>query len=132
VPKTPDTKPEKTPAVPVLVEHAVAHLIEEVPALAPLRMVIGLELRGRADVQLYRVELPGPKISKGGAPDARVRLALPRSHFNELAEKGRVRQWRAAFEHGDVKASGPSEILKLVANVIERQEERSRTRKAKH
>ncbi|MEA2391289.1 MAG: hypothetical protein QOK31_1398 [Solirubrobacteraceae bacterium] len=107
-------------------------MLEEIPALVPLKIVIGLELRGRGDIQPYRVELPGPKVTKGVAPDARVRLEVPRSHFNELAEKGKVRHWREAFEHGDAKATGPTEILRLVANVIERQEERSRTRKARH
>ena len=55
-------------------------------------------------MQLYRVELPGPKITKDVAADARVRISLPRSHFNELAAEGHVRHWREAFEHGDVKA----------------------------
>jgi hypothetical protein len=104
----------------------------EVPALQPLKLVVGLELRGRGDVQIYRVELPGPKVSKTIPADARVTLSLPRSHFNELATKGTVRDWRAAFEHGDVKATGVEQVLKLVVNVVERQEERSRTRKARH
>jgi hypothetical protein len=107
-------------------------LLDEVPALAPLKLVIGLELRGRGDVQLYRVELPGPKISKDVASDARVRLAIPRSHFNELATEGTVKTWRRAFERGDAKATGVEQIIKLIASVVERQEERSRTRKAKH
>jgi hypothetical protein len=95
-------------------------------------MVLGLELRGRGDVQLYRVELPGPKISKDGAADARVRLVVPRADFNGLAAEGTIRQWREAFETGHAKAEGSPEILKLIANVVGRQEERSRTRKATH
>ena len=105
--------------------------LAEVPALEPLRLVVGLELRGRGDVQLYRVELPGPRISKDIASDAKVRLQVTRSHFNELAAEGRVKQWRAAFEHGDAKATGPDQILRLIRQVVERQEERSRTRKAR-
>ena len=96
-----------------------------------LKLVAGLELRGRGDVQLYRVEMPGPKVSKDVAADARVRLIVPRSHFNELATDGRVKDWREAFEHGHAKAEGSPEILKLIANVIERQEERARTRKVR-
>jgi hypothetical protein len=103
-----------------------------VPALQNLKMVVGLELRGRGDVQLYRVELPGPKITKDVPSDAKVTLSIPRSHFNELATEGRVREWREAFETGHAKATGPSELLKLIVNVVERQEERSRTRKATH
>ncbi len=54
---------------------------------------------------------------------------MPRSHFNELADEGKVRNWREAFDSGTVKASGPAEILKLIQNVVEKQEERNRTRK---
>ena len=114
-----------------LIELGVRRFLDEVPALAQLKLVVGLELRGRGDVQLYRVELPGPEITKDVAADAKVRLSLPRSHFNELAAEGNVRHWREAFEHGYVRASGSEQILKLVENVVERQEERGRTRKAR-
>ena len=100
--------------------------------MQPLKLVAGLELRGRGDVQLYRVELPGPKVSKDIAADAKVRLSLPRSHFNELATKGHVSDWREAFTKGDAKATGIEQVMKLIVNVVERHEERSRTRKAKH
>jgi hypothetical protein len=93
--------------------------------------VVGLELRGRGDVQLYRVELPGPKIDKDVAADSRVRLSIPRSHFNELATEGRIRDWREAFEHGHAKAEGSPEILKLIETVVARQEERTRTKKVR-
>ena len=106
--------------------------LDEVPALQPLKLVVGLELRGRGDVQLYRVELPGPNVTKDVASDARVRLAIPRASFNELATKGHVADWRDAFERGIAQASGPTEILRLVASVVERQEERARLRRARH
>ena len=102
------------------------------PALQPLQLVAGLELRGRGDTQLYRVELPGPKVTKDIAADAKVRLSMPRSHFNELATKGKVRDWREAFEKGDAQASGIDQVMKLIVNVVERQEQSSRTRKASH
>jgi hypothetical protein len=103
-----------------------------VPALQPLKLVAGLELRARGDVQLYRIELPGPKVTKDIAADARVRISIPRSHFNALATKGRVRDWREAFEKGDAQATGVDQVLKLIVNVVERQEERARLRKAHH
>ncbi len=112
-----------------LIEAAVVKFQQQVPALQKLKLVIELELRGRGDVQLFRVEVPGPKVTRDIASDAKVRLSVPRSHFNELAEDGKVRHWREAFESGTVKASGPTEILKLIQNVIEKQEERTRTRK---
>ena len=115
-----------------LIETGVRRVLEEVPALQNLKLVIGLELRGRGDVQLYRVEMPGPKVTKDGAADARVRLVVPRANFNELAAEGGIREWHRAFELGHAKAEGSPEILKLIGNVVERQEERSRTRKARH
>jgi hypothetical protein len=94
--------------------------------------VVGLELRGRGDVQLYRVEMPGRKVTKDVAGDARVRLSIPRSYFNELAAEGHIREWRQAFELGHAKAEGSPEILKLIETVVARQEERARTRKVKN
>jgi hypothetical protein len=102
-----------------------------VPALAPLKLVIGLELRGGRDIQLYRVELPGPRITKDIASDAKVRLEIPRSHFNELATKGHVSDWQQAFEKGDAKATGIEQVLKLIINVVEKQQERAHLRRAK-
>jgi hypothetical protein len=109
----------------------VNRFLAQVPALQPLKLVVGLELRARGDVQLYRIELPGPKVTKDIAADSKVRLSLPRSHFNELATRGRIQDWREAFAHGDAKATGIDQVLKLIVNVVERQEERSRTRKAR-
>ena len=100
-----------------LIRTAVERFQAEVPALGKLKLVFGLELKAKHDVQLYRVELPGPEITKGVAADARVRLSLPRSHFNELAAEGNLRHWREAFEHGDVKASGSEQILRLIESV---------------
>jgi hypothetical protein len=112
-----------------LIEQAVATFRKEVPALDRLKLVVELELRGRGDIQLFRLELPGPKITKDIASDAKVRLSVPRSDFNELATEGTIRHWREAFESGHVRATGPPEILRLIANVVEKQEVRTRTRK---
>ena len=112
-----------------LIERAIVNFQAEVPALARLKLVCELELRGRGDNQLFRVEVPGPKITKDIASDAKVRLSVPRSHFNELAREGSIRHWREAFQSGTVRATGPAEILRLIASVVEKQEERTRTRK---
>jgi len=114
-----------------LIETAVTRFQEDVPALANLKLTVELELRGRGDVQLYHVEVPGPKVNKQLTGNEKVRLSVPRSHFNELAKDGGARHWREAFELGHAKASGPPEILQLIARVVERQEERLRTRKAR-
>ena len=114
-----------------LIETAVNRFLEEVPALQQLKLVAGLELRGGRDLQIYRVELPGPKVTKDIPSDAKVTLSLNRAQFNELATKGHVKDWRAAFAHGDAKATGIDQVLKLIVNVVDRQEERARTRRAK-
>ena len=115
-----------------LIETAVTRFLDEVPALANLKLVAGLELRARGEPQLYRVEVPGPKVTKGFAADAKVNISVSRSHFNELATKGHIKDWRQAFEHGDAKATGIDQVLRLIVQVVERQEERSRLRKAHH
>jgi hypothetical protein len=127
-----DSAPVTSPGdTKTLIETAVTRFLDEVPALQPLKLVAGLELRGGRDVQIYRVELPGPKVSKDIPSDAKVTLHINRAQFNDLATKGHIRDWRAAFEHGDAKATGIDQVLKLIVNVVERQEERARTRRAK-
>ena len=116
-------------STPQLIETAVRRFQAEIPALAKLKLVFGLELRGRGDVQLYRVELPGPKISKAVADDARVTISIPRSDFNELATEGRAKDYRQAFESGHLKAEGDSNVQKLVAQVVSRHEQRARLKK---
>ncbi len=113
-----------------LIEQVVADLQREVPSLAKLKLVFGLELRGRGDVQLYRVELPGPKVSKGFGEDERVHVSVPRSHFNELAADGSIKHWHEAWDHGHIKAEGDPNIQKLIGQVIERTEARGRLKKA--
>jgi hypothetical protein len=114
-----------------LIETAVTRFLAEVPALAPLKLIVGLELRGRGDIQMYRVQMPGPTVTKDIASDSQVRLEVQRATFNELATKGHLAEWRAAFEHGEAKATGIEQFLRLIAQVVERQEERSRTRRAR-
>jgi hypothetical protein len=113
-----------------LIKRAVEGIQREVPALANLKMVIGLELKGRGDVQLYRVELPGPKVSKGYADDERLHVSVARSHFNELAEEGKLAHWHEAFDHGHVRVEGDPRVQQLVGSVIAKAEARGRLRKA--
>ncbi len=113
-----------------LIRTAVERFQAEVPALQKLKLVFGLELKGRGDIQLYRVELPGPQIKKDLAQDERVLVQIDRAQFNELAEKGTLKSYRRAWETGHIKASGDSNVLKLVAQVVERQEQRARLKKA--
>ena len=115
-----------------LIEVAVRRFIDEVPALAPIKLVVGVELRGRGDVQQFRLEMPDVKVTRGPAADARVRVDMQRAFFNVMAREARVPDWVEAFTYGQAKASGPDQIMKLIVNVVERQIERSRTPKARH
>jgi len=112
-----------------LIRTAVERFQAEVPALAKLKLVFGLELKARHDIQLYRVEVPGPKVTKDLAQDERVLVQIDRPQFNELAENGTVKSYRKAYETGHIKATGDSNVKKLIGQVVERQEERSRLRK---
>jgi hypothetical protein len=117
------------PSTSDLIRTAVERFQAEVPALAKLKLVFGLELRAKHDIQLYRVELPGPKVSKDLRQDERVLVEIDRPQFNQLAEKGTIGSYRRAVETGHIKATGDSNVLKLIVQVVERQEERSRLRK---
>jgi hypothetical protein len=114
-----------------LIELAVRRFIEEVPALAPIKLVVGIELRGRGDVQQFRLEMPEVKVTRGPAADARVRVDMRREFFNVMAREAKVPDWVEAFSYGQAKASGPDQIVKLIVNVVERQIERDRTPKAR-
>jgi len=114
-----------------LIARAVERFQAEVPSLRRLKLVFGLELRGKGDIQLYRVELPGPRISKDLAQDERVLVQIDRPQFNELADRGTLKSYRKAYETGHVKASGDSNVMKLIAQVVERQEQRARLKKVR-
>jgi len=112
-----------------LIRTAVERFQAEVPALQNLKLVFGLQLKAKHDIQLYRVELPGPKITKDLAQDERVLVEIDRPQFNELAEKGTLKSYRRAVETGHIKASGDSNVVKLIAQVVEKQEARNRLKK---
>ena len=111
-----------------LITQAVEHLQDEVPSLKQLKLVMRLELRARGgDAPIWRVEVPGPKIDRDPAGDARLDVSVARSHFNELAADGRLSHWVDAYEHGHVRVSGDAAVMKLLGSVIQRQHQRQRT-----
>ena len=108
-----------------LIAEAVRRLGEELPALRQLKLVVRLELRARGgDAPIWRVEVPGPKVAKDPAGDARVDVSLPRSHFNELARDGRLEHWVEAYDRGVLRVAGDPAVLRLIGRVIERQRAR--------
>jgi hypothetical protein len=114
-----------------LIELATRRFTGEVPALEPIKLVVGVELRGRGDVQQFRLEMPSVTVTKGPAADARLRVEMRREFFNVMAREGKVADWIEAFTYGQAKASGPEQIVRLIVNVVERQQERERTPKAR-
>jgi hypothetical protein len=114
-----------------LIELAINRFIAEVPALEPIKLVVGIELRGRGDVQQFRLEMPAVKVTRGPAADARLKVEMRREFFNVMAREAKVADWIEAFTYGQAKASGPEQIMKLIINVVERQQERERTPKAR-
>ena len=110
-----------------LLAQAVEHFYDEVPALRNLALVARVELRARGDVPTWRVEVPGPKIDRDPAGDARLDVVVQRQQFNNLASEGRLRDWARAYERGHVKVTGDSAVIKLLGSVIERQLIRSRS-----
>jgi gamma-glutamyl:cysteine ligase YbdK (ATP-grasp superfamily) len=55
---------------------------------------------------------------------------MQRPFFNVMAHEAKVPDWIEAFTYGQAKASGPDQFLKLIRNVVERQQERQNTRRA--
>ena len=119
------------PSTTELIEIAIERFQADVPALAKLKLVFELELRGRGDVQLFRVEVPGPKISKEMADDAKVMVEVQRQSFNKLAGEGVAKDYIRAYEEGQIRVTGDPGIQKLVGQVILRHEERSALKKAR-
>jgi hypothetical protein len=110
-----------------LIAEALERLATEVPSLRQLKLVIRLELPSRgSDAPIWRVEVPGPKVDRDPAGDARLDIVVHRQQFNELAREGTLRQWSRAYEQGHVKVTGDSAVVKLLGNVIERQLVRTR------
>jgi hypothetical protein len=115
-----------------LIDRAVRAFLDEVPALKPLTLVVGIDLHGRGDTQQFRLQMPDVEVTKDIGADARIRIEMRREFFNAMVEHGaRVPDWREAFMHGQAKATGVDQYMRLIVNVVERQEERNRTRKAR-
>jgi hypothetical protein len=108
-----------------LIAQAADHLRDELPALRKLQLVIRLELLARGgDAPIWRVELPGPKIDRDPAADARIDVSVVRPRFNELAADGRLEDWVRAYDRGEVKVTGDKAVLALLGNVIQRRRAR--------
>ena len=131
----PGAQSASVPAVssdaPQLIQQAVRGVVEEVPALKPLKLVVGIDLHGRGDTQQFRLQMPELAVTKDIATDARVRIEMRRDFFNLMVEHGaKVADWEQAFNEGRAKATGVTQYLQLIARVVEKHQERARLRRA--
>lgn len=115
-----------------LIEQAARRFVEEVPALATLNLIVGIELRGRGDTQHFRLQCPELQVVKGLATDSRISVEMRREQFNVLAKDAKLPDWVEAFTYGMAKATGPSQYLRLIATVVEKQREREQLKSARH
>ncbi len=115
----------------ILIERAARRFVEEVPALAPMTIVVGVELQGRGDVQFFRLQMPDFEVTKGPADDARINVEMRREFFNIMADEGKVPDWIEAFTYGKAKATGPTQFLKLISTVVDKHQERERLKSAR-
>ncbi len=102
---------------------AVQRFQASVPALAKLKLVLGLELTeggltGPKASQHFRIEVPGPKVTEGMPDDARVQLAIPRAMFDVLAEEAELADWKDAFYYGHLKVTGDERVKRLLGKTI--------------
>ena len=117
---------------PQLIEQAARTVLDEVTALKPMKLVVGIDFHGRGDTQQFRLELPELKVTKDIATDARVRIEIRRDFFNLMVEHGaKVADWEQAFREGRAKATGVQQYLQLIAKVVDKHQERTRLRGAR-
>ena len=116
-----------------MLDSAVRSFLDEVPALEPMKIVVGVDFVARGDTQQFRIEMPGPKVTREIPTDARIRIEMRRDFFNAMVEAGaKVADWREAFTYGKAKATGVEQYLRLIEQVVEKAEERQRTKHARH
>ncbi len=101
---------------------AVQRFQRQVPALATLKLVFGIELTGSGlnpgAPERFRVELPGPKVTEGAGDDERLRMTIPRTMFGVLAEEAELVDWREAFYYGHLKVEGDERVKRLLGRAI--------------
>ncbi len=115
-----------------MIQAVVGELLEEVPQLKPLTLVVGVDLSGRSDLQQFRLVLPDLEVTKDPGLDAKVRVELRRDFFNLMVEHGaRLADWHQALDEGRLKATGVQQYLRLIGQVVEKQEERVRLQRQK-
>ena len=102
---------------------AVAGVQQQVPKLATLKLVFGVELTsgglmGPEKSERFRIELPGPKVSEGAGEAERITLSIPLTMFQVLAAEGQLVDWREAYHYGHLKVQGDHRVQRLLGQAI--------------
>ncbi|MFY9265463.1 MAG: hypothetical protein WAO61_08565 [Solirubrobacterales bacterium] len=106
-------------------EEAGRRFIEAVPALAPLKLSVKVDLQAKGDHQMYRLDFPGPVVSKDVSTPAMVDVLVMRQDFNTITDpRYGLTHWIEAFDDGRIKVNGEGGMVKLIARVIEKQQRR--------
>ena len=112
------------PTSPDQVARAVKRFQSQVPALAKLKIVIGLELTARgltgdAEPERFRVEVPGPNVTKGPSDDERLLITIPATMFKVLATEGELADWQEALHYRHLQVEGDPRVKRLLGQAIE-------------
>ena len=103
----------------------------EVPALGNLKLVVRLELRGRGDVQVFGVRLPGPLMTKGEPERRPARARDTALRVQPARGEGAGSSTGATpTTTAHIRVAGDPEIQQLLGTVIERHMARARLKKA--
>lgn len=114
-----------------MIEQAAKRFVSEVHSLAQLKMIFEVQLKGRGDVQHFRLQMPELQVSKGPAADAQIRIDMRREFFNVMAAEAKVGDWIDAFTYGKAHATGPERYLRLIATVVDKHQERQNLRRSR-
>lgn len=106
-------------------EEAGQRFISAVPALAPLALIVNVDLQAKGDHQIYKLTFPGPSVEKSDGKPAMIDVLVMRQDFNDIIDprKG-MTEWIEAYDQGKIKITGEGGMVKLVAKVIEKQQRR--------
>lgn len=101
---------------------AVQRFQRQVPALANLKLVFGVELTAGGltggEPERFRVEVPGPRVTEGVGDDERVIVRLPKAMFGVLASEAELVDWREAYFYGHLTVAGDERVKRLLGRAI--------------
>jgi hypothetical protein len=106
------------------IARAVTRFQGQVPSLAKLRLVFGLELTAQsltsdAEPERFRVELPGPTVTTGAGGDERIVISIPATMFRVLADEGGLVDWQEALHYRHLRVEGDPRVKRLLGQAIE-------------